>query len=84
MVWVTEAHYIENYKIRVKFNDDTEGIINFKPIIKEDSRKIISELEKKEVFKDFSVELDTISWKNGVDFAPEYLYQLLKESKHVA
>ena len=55
----------------------TEGIINFAPIIKKDSRKIVSELEKKGVFKDFSVELDTLTWRNGVDFAPEYLYQLL-------
>jgi hypothetical protein len=36
------------------------------------------------VFKTVKVDLDTICWKNGADFAPEYLYEQIVKNKKVA
>jgi hypothetical protein len=84
MVWVVEAKVIGNYEIRVEFNDGVNGIINFEKIIREDHRDIIKELIDIKKFKTVKVENDTLSWENGVDFAPEYLYEKIKMQKSVA
>jgi hypothetical protein len=84
MVWVTEAVLHEDYKIRIRFNDETSGIIDFEPVINKDHRKVITDLLNKQQFEDFTVDLDTIVWSNGADFAPEYLYELCKKSQSVA
>jgi len=84
MIWIIEANYIEDYTIWIKFNDHTKGNINFEPILKKDHRKMISDLLNLEIFKNFSLTLDTICWSNGADFAPEFLYEIMKKAKHVA
>jgi hypothetical protein len=84
MVWVVNARIIENYKIGIEFNDGTSGMIDFETIIKEDHREIIKELIDKNKFKTIKVENDTLCWGNGVDFAPEYLYEKIRIQKNVA
>jgi hypothetical protein len=83
MVWVVNAEILEEYKIEVKFNDGTEGIIDFQNIIEDDNREIIRELLNKNKFQTVKVEYDTLVWENGVDFAPEYLYEKIKTKEHI-
>jgi hypothetical protein len=83
MVWVVNAEILEEYKIEVKFNDGTEGIIDFQNIIEDDNREIIRELLDKNKFQTARVEYDTLVWENGVDFAPEYLYERVKAEEHI-
>jgi hypothetical protein len=66
-----------NYKVLVKFNDGKSGIIDFKDIIERDHRNIIRELLNPDLFKTVKIQYDTLSWDNGVDFAPEYLYEVM-------
>jgi hypothetical protein len=37
-----------------------------------------------ELFNTVKLGLDTLCWDNGVDFAPEYLYEQIKAEKKVA
>jgi hypothetical protein len=83
MVWVVNAEILEEYKIEVRFNDGTEGIIDFQNIIEDDNREIIRELLNKNKFQTVRVEYDTLVWENGVDFAPEYLYERIKTEEHI-
>lgn len=76
MIWVTAAEYDTAYKIKIQFNDNTEKLVDLQQTIRQDHRSIIRELENYELFRSFSVDLDTIVWKNGADFAPEFLYSL--------
>ena len=76
MKWITDAKHIEAYKIWLKFNDDTEGIIDLEPTIINDHRTIFKTLQDEREFKRFKVDADTIVWDNGLDLAPEYLYEL--------
>jgi len=78
MIQVTEARYIDQYKIYLVFNDHREGIVDFKAVITKDHRPIIAELINIDKFKKFKVEADTIVWENGLDFAPEFLYEKLE------
>jgi len=73
MLEVRTAKYISDYKIYVRFNNDTEMVLNLEPHL---DGEIYEPLKDKQYFKNFRVELNTISWENGADFAPEFLIKI--------
>ena len=73
---VVSAEYAGDYKIKVKFNDSTSGIADFKETIYTDHLDIIRELKDLKKFRDFTVEAFTIVWGNGLDLAPEFIKSL--------
>jgi hypothetical protein len=70
---ITNAKYIENYKIEVSFNNGREGVADLAGTLK---GPVFESLKNKSKFSAFTVdeELETIVWSNGVDLAPEYIY----------
>jgi hypothetical protein len=60
MLWVTDAAYVENYKIRLKFNNGETGIADLQDIIKNDHRAIFQELQNLTLFQDFHLDMDTV------------------------
>ena len=44
--------------------------------IKSDHRPIVQQLADINTFKDFTLQAHTITWSNGVDFAPEFIKSL--------
>ena len=81
MIWVKSAEYLDNYRIKISFNNFKEGIIDLKIVICNDKRKIFQELKDINKFKQFTLnlDLDTIIWNNGLDLAPEFLYDLYQK-----
>ncbi len=71
---VIEAKYIEKYKIWLKFEDEENGEIDFS---NEFDGPIFEPLNNIEYFKKFDIQGKTLHWKNGADFAPDYLYELI-------
>ena len=78
MVWVVAAKYLKDYQVWLKFNDNTEKIVDFKQKVLSEKRNIFLPLKDLEYFKlvFFNSESDTIQWPNGVDIAPETLYRM--------
>jgi hypothetical protein len=76
MVWVTDAKYVKDYQVWLRFNDNTEKVVDFKHKVFADKRAVFTALKDVEYFKQVSYnqESDTIQWPNGVDIAPETLY----------
>jgi hypothetical protein len=81
---VIKAELREDYRIYIEFNDGLSGIIDFKDKITTDHREIIRELIDKNKFNKIKVERHTLCWENGVDFAPEYLYDQIKTRQKIA
>ena len=77
MLSVISAEYVGDYKIKLAFDDSTSGIADFRQKVSTDHRPIIRELFDLKKFKAFTVEADTIVWDNGVDFAPEFIKELV-------
>ena len=74
MLWITNAEKAKGtYEILIKFNDGKSAIVDLKNTIENDHRPIIRALLDVNMFNSFTVANDTVSWKNGVDFAFEYL-----------
>jgi len=74
---IVEAKYIGGFGIYLKFSDGTEGEID---LAGELQGEIFEPLKVDDYFKNFKLnsELHTITWLNGADFAPEFLYDKVK------
>lgn len=70
---VTQANYINDFKISLRFNDGAEMTVDLE---NELNGTVFIPLKDKSIFKKFSIVFNTIEWDNGADFAPEYLYEL--------
>lgn len=70
---ITQATYIDDFKLALKFNDGTETTVDLE---NELNGSVFNPLKDKSKFKNFSIVFNTIEWENGADFAPEYLYEL--------
>jgi len=70
---VTNAKYLGEYKVEVFFNDGRKGIADLSEVLR---GHVFQPLKDKSIFAQLKLdkELDTISWPNGADIAPEYLY----------
>ncbi len=74
MLSIIKARYLGNYAIEIIFNNDKKGIANLKEVVFNDKRKIFVELQNEEQFKQFKIQHDTLTWENGLDLAPEFLF----------
>ena len=84
MIWVVKFELKEDYKVFVGFNDGASGVIDFRNKLQNDHRQIIRDLLDLKLFNTVKLGLDTLCWDNGVDFAPEYLYEQIKAERKVA
>jgi hypothetical protein len=71
---VREASYVDGYRIRLRFNDGSEGIVDLSDCL---DGEVFEPLKEPANFKAFRVDpdLQTIVWENGADMAPEFLYE---------
>jgi hypothetical protein len=70
---VTHAKYVGDYKVKVTFNDGRSGIADIEDAL---NGPVFNGLKDRTLFSQLKVdkELETISWPNGADLAPEYIY----------
>ena len=73
-IHVEKAEYINDYKIWLLFNDGAEGEID---LSSELHGEIFEPLKDVSFFKSFTLEGHTLSWRNGADFAPEFLHKYI-------
>jgi hypothetical protein len=76
----SSARALPAYRLWVRFSDGTEGEVELARLVFSDARPIVTELRDPAAFARVRVESDTVTWDNGFDLAPEFLY----EHKHPA
>jgi Protein of unknown function (DUF2442) len=70
---IISAEPLSNYFIRIIFDNNLEKEIDIKPFIK---NGVSATLKDEHFFKLVKVEDGFISWPNGFDFCPLFLYNL--------
>jgi hypothetical protein len=70
---VRAVEVIEPYTLRVKFTDNTEQVINLKPVL---AGELYGPLLDLQVFEKVTIdpEVKTLVWPNGADFDPVTLH----------
>ncbi len=71
-VGIKEVRPLEDYKLKLKFENNEERIFDLKPYL---NLGKFSELQDQKLFKKVRVSFDTIEWPNGIDLDPEFLYK---------
>ena len=74
---VIDAKYIQDYILYLWFSDGLDGEVDLEHEL---DGEIFEPLKDISYFKDFTVnlELHTVVWPNGADFAPEFLYEKIQ------
>jgi hypothetical protein len=80
MLSVKNATYLDNYKLELAFNDGTIGNADLHDVIFNDLRMLFVELRDEKKFQKFKVAHYTVVWENGLDLAPEFLFELVTQS----
>jgi hypothetical protein len=75
---VNDAFYLGEYRLKLRFNNNEEKEVNLE---NELYGEVFEPLKEKDFFKDFFISANTIEWKNGADFAPEFLYEIGEDLK---
>ena len=72
---VTGVTYLEDYKLRLEFNDGTVKDVDLKDEL---YGQVFEPLKDRVLFKQVYVNPDTntIEWPNGADLAPEFLHEI--------
>ena len=79
MVRVTKVEVLDGYRLRLGFDDGTQGVVD---LANELSGPIFEPLREPSFFREVRLdhELGTIVWPNGADIAPETLHAGFIES----
>ncbi|HBA67323.1 MAG TPA: DUF2442 domain-containing protein [Methylococcaceae bacterium] len=74
---ITEVAYLDDYRIRPVFNDGLTGVADLRDAL---WGEIFEPLLDRNNFSQIRLdpELGTVSWPNGADLAPEFLYTLIQ------
>ncbi len=77
MAYVTKVSYLNNYKLKVWFGDNTVKVVDLQPYL---DGPVFEPLKDIDYFRKVTVnpDIDTIVWPNNADFAPEFLYEIGK------
>lgn len=72
LIKVVNVDYIKDYIVDLKYSNGEKKRVDFFPLLKNGKKQ---ELLNKNNFILFGLNYWTLEWYNGVDFAPDFLYQ---------
>jgi hypothetical protein len=75
MLSIVDAEWVGDHRIRLHFSDGKVGVADLGLWLTRTPWKAFHSLRDPERFRRFHVDY-TISWENGLDLAPEFLYFL--------
>ncbi len=75
MHFVRDVKYLDNYRLRLTFENNIVKVVDLKPHL---DGEIFEPLMKIDYFKSVRVnhDIDTIVWSNEADFSPDFLYEI--------
>ena len=72
LIKVVNVDYIKDYIVDLKYSNREKNRVDFFPLLKSGKKQ---QLLNKNNFILFGLNHWTLEWYNGVDFAPDFLYQ---------
>ncbi len=80
---IIQAHHVEDHRLHIAFADGVAGEIDLQDEL---WGPVFEPLKDVARFRRFELnrELNTITWDTGADFAPEFLYEAVKQRQSAA
>ena len=76
MLHISDAEYLDEYRLRVVFNNGREGVADLRPMIFDRPQTVFTPLEDPAVFQQFAIAHGALCWPDELDVAAEYIYFL--------
>ena len=76
---IAAVQSLSNYRLRVKFIDGTEGIVEMAALIFGEHAGVFAALRDPAVFDRVYVEMGTTTWPGEIDLAPDAMYKEIRE-----
>lgn len=74
---IKKVDSLNNYELKLTFEDGTIKSFDMEPYIENDSL-IFRPLKQKDIFKMYSIKWNTVSWITWADISPDFLYEKWK------
>jgi hypothetical protein len=77
MLHIVQVRHVSEHTLWVRFNDGTEGEVD---LAEELWGEVFEPLRDVDLFKQVAIDptFETVTWPNGADMAPEFLFQRLR------
>lgn len=72
---------LPEYRLAVTFQDETHGIVDLSSIRTASEAGIYAALADTRLFEKAYVDLGVVTWPNGADLDPAWIYEQIKENK---
>ena len=66
------------HRLRVRFVDGLEGLVDMSGLVHSEDAGVFSELSNLVVFSQVRIELGAVTWPGGIDLAPDAMYRAIK------
>ncbi len=76
---VAEVEALSGFRLRVRFNDGTEGIVEMSDFINSDAAGVFAALRDERLFRRARVALGAVTWPGDLDLAPDAMHGAIKE-----
>jgi len=77
---VAEVRVESDYKLFVRFFDGTSGIVDMSSLITSPNAGVFAVLSDPERFANVGIQLGAVTWADGLDLAPDAMYQALRNA----
>jgi hypothetical protein len=79
--WVRAVNVLPGYRLAVTFNDGTSGTVDMSALVNSENAGIYATLKSAEVFQQVSIAYGALTWSNGADIDPVWMYEELGKNK---
>ena len=76
---VAHVEALSGFRLRVRFNDGTEGMVELAGLINSDAAGVFAVLREESVFLQARVVLGAVTWPGDLDLAPDAMHRAIKE-----
>jgi hypothetical protein len=76
---VANVEALPGYRLRVRFNDTSEGEVDLSRLILGPCAGVFAVLRDEALFRQAHVKLGAVTWPGDLDLAPDAMYQAIRE-----
>ena len=76
---VAEVEALPGFRLRVRFNDGTAGVVDMEKFVKSEAAGVFARLCDEALFRQVRVSLGAVSWPGDLDLAPDAMHRAIKD-----
>jgi hypothetical protein len=69
---------LPGFRLRVRFNDGTAGVVEMGKFVGSDAAGVFAALRDEKRFRQVKINLGSVSWPGDLDLAPDAMHRAIK------